>query len=97
MRRSSAIRWLTLATTALSLLSLGCASAQIRKANELALARADARVLEGCYECLRDARDVLQRERVGAPSGSATSGSVSNAPPSAADGSRPSQHSSTVA
>jgi tetratricopeptide (TPR) repeat protein len=58
MRRSAA-HWVALAATAT--LSLGCASAQIRKANELALARADARVLEGCYGCLRDARDVYAR------------------------------------
>jgi tetratricopeptide (TPR) repeat protein len=42
-------------------MSLGCASARIRKANELTLARADTRVLEGCYECLRDARDLYAR------------------------------------
>src|SRR5688572_5112204 len=42
-------------------LSLGCASARIREANELALTRADARVLEGCYECLQEARSVYTR------------------------------------
>lgn len=42
-------------------LSVGCASARIRKANELLLVRADTRVLDGCYECLRDARDIYAR------------------------------------
>ena len=56
--RRSASRWVALAATTMS---LGCASAQIRKANELALARADGRVLEGCYDCLRDAREVYAR------------------------------------
>ena len=42
-------------------LSLGCASARLREANAHALARADARVLEGCYECLRDARETYAR------------------------------------
>ncbi len=42
-------------------LSVGCASARIRKANEVLLARADTRVLDGCYECLRDARDIYAR------------------------------------
>lgn len=39
----------------------GCASARIKKENALALARADARVLEGCYDCLQDARRVYER------------------------------------
>src|SRR4051812_19019984 len=42
-------------------LSLGCASARIRKANALALAAADTRVLEGCYDCLQDARATYAR------------------------------------
>src|SRR5687767_7695680 len=58
MRRVSISGVVALASAAMS---LGCASARIRKANELALARADTRVLEGCYECLRDARDVYAR------------------------------------
>jgi tetratricopeptide (TPR) repeat protein len=41
--------------------SLGCASARIRKANELALATADTRVLEGCYGCLLEARATYAR------------------------------------
>ena len=41
--------------------SLGCASARIRKENERALAAADARVLEGCYDCLHEARRVYER------------------------------------
>ena len=58
MRRVSISGVVAFASAAVS---LGCASARIRKANELALARADTRVLEGCYECLRDARDVYAR------------------------------------
>jgi tetratricopeptide (TPR) repeat protein len=41
--------------------SAGCASARIRKANALALAAADMRVLEGCYSCLIDARTTYAR------------------------------------
>jgi tetratricopeptide (TPR) repeat protein len=58
MRRSLVTGWIALAVT---FLSVGCASARIREANTLALARADTRVLEGCYQCLRDARDVYAR------------------------------------
>src|SRR5687768_14930129 len=58
MRRSFLAGWMALVTAGTS---LGCASARIRKANEVALAAADARVLEGCYECLRDARAVYER------------------------------------
>ena len=41
--------------------SAGCASARIRKENTLALAAADAKVLEGCYDCLQDARQPFER------------------------------------
>jgi hypothetical protein len=58
MRRVMAPGW---AALTVALLSLGCASARIRETNAIALARADARVLEGCYDCLRDARDTYAR------------------------------------
>jgi hypothetical protein len=41
--------------------SAGCASARIKKENALALAAADAKVLEGCYGCLQDARRTYER------------------------------------
>src|SRR4051794_28788117 len=53
--------WLRAAMFAWMGLSLGCASARIRKANALALAAADTRVLEGCYDCLQDARATYAR------------------------------------
>ena len=43
----------------------GCASGRIRKENERALAEADAKVLEGCYQCLRDARATYARLATG--------------------------------
>jgi tetratricopeptide (TPR) repeat protein len=52
------VRGLALAAAGLS---LGCASARVRRENERALATADARVLEGCYDCLREARDIYAR------------------------------------
>lgn len=39
----------------------GCASAKLRKANERALAIADTHVLEGCTDCLLEARAVYAR------------------------------------
>lgn len=45
--------------------SMGCASAPIRKADEVALAAADAKVLEGCYDCLIEARTTYARLAVG--------------------------------
>jgi tetratricopeptide (TPR) repeat protein len=42
-------------------LAIGCASAPIKKADLTALARADARVLEGCYDCLLEARAIYER------------------------------------
>jgi len=41
--------------------STGCASARIRRENERALAVADAKLLEGCYDCLQDARRTYER------------------------------------
>jgi len=43
------------------LASAGCASARIRRENALALATADAKVLEGCYGCLEEARHTYER------------------------------------
>jgi len=43
----------------------GCASARVRKENALALAAADAKVLEGCYDCLQDARRTFERLAAG--------------------------------
>jgi len=45
--------------------SAGCASARIRKENALALAAADAKILEGCYDCLQDARRTFERLAAG--------------------------------
>jgi tetratricopeptide (TPR) repeat protein len=41
--------------------SIGCASGALRRQNAAALATADARVLEGCYDCLDEARSVYAR------------------------------------
>ena len=62
MRRASLTLIIAFAAAAFS---LGCASARVRRANELALARADARVLEGCYGCLQEARAVYERLALG--------------------------------
>jgi len=62
MRRTSITAVVAVATATLS---LGCASGRIRKGNERALAIADARVLEGCYDCLQDARVTYERLAVG--------------------------------
>jgi hypothetical protein len=48
-----------------ALTSVGCASARIKKENALALAAADAKVLEGCYDCLQDARRTYERLAAG--------------------------------
>jgi hypothetical protein len=48
-----------------ALTSAGCASARIKKENALALAAADAKVLEGCYDCLQDARRTYERLAAG--------------------------------
>ena len=59
--RPSRLGWRTASIVALTISSLGCASARIRRDNAVALMHADARVLEGCYDCLRDARAVYER------------------------------------
>ena len=60
------MRWLvTVVACVVALTSASCASARIRKENALALAAADARVLEGCYDCLRDARGTFERLAAG--------------------------------
>ena len=54
--------WLVAAVACgVGLTSAGCASARIKKANALALAAADSKVLEGCYDCLQDARRTYER------------------------------------
>lgn len=46
-------------------LAAGCASVPIRTAEQPRLAAADARVLEGCYDCLIDARQTFEQLAVG--------------------------------
>jgi tetratricopeptide (TPR) repeat protein len=43
------------------IVAAGCASAPIRPADQLRLADADAKVLEGCYDCLLEARDTFRQ------------------------------------
>jgi hypothetical protein len=45
--------------------SVACASAPIRKVDQLVLDRADASVLDGCYDCLIEARTTYARLAVG--------------------------------
>jgi tetratricopeptide (TPR) repeat protein len=47
------------------LLSVACASAPIRKADQASLAVAETRWLDGCYSCLIEARDTYERLAVG--------------------------------
>ncbi|MEO6223579.1 MAG: hypothetical protein ABIP90_10020 [Vicinamibacterales bacterium] len=47
------------------LVSAGCASAPIRRADQASLMVAETRLLEGCYVCLLEARDVFGRVAVG--------------------------------
>src|ERR1051325_7754272 len=47
------------------LVATGCASAPIKKIDLSALAAADALVLNGCYECLLEARATYERIGVG--------------------------------
>jgi tetratricopeptide (TPR) repeat protein len=54
-------RMLALAVT----LAAGCASAPVRKADVTALANADLLVLQGCYDCFLEARDIYERIAVG--------------------------------
>lgn len=50
---------------AVLLLLAGCASAPVRPADLARLASADARVLDGCYRCLLEARGVYEEVAVG--------------------------------
>jgi tetratricopeptide (TPR) repeat protein len=45
----------------LALASAACASASLKRNEQQAVTRADALVLEGCYTCLAEARDLYQR------------------------------------
>jgi tetratricopeptide (TPR) repeat protein len=45
--------------------SIGCASAPIRKADQVALSAADAQILDGCYDCLLQAHATYSRVAVG--------------------------------
>ena len=47
------------------LLSVACASTPIKKPDVPALAQADALVLQGCYDCLLEARATYARVGVG--------------------------------
>src|SRR5688572_11002335 len=47
------------------LVSAGCASAPIKKTDAASLVVAETRMLEGCYSCLLEARDVFVRVAVG--------------------------------
>lgn len=47
------------------LVSVGCASVPIRKQDQVALGNADALVLQGCYDCLLEARAIYERVAVG--------------------------------
>ena len=49
----------------LLLVSAGCASTPIRKADAEAILEADRRVLAGCYDCLNDARETYSALAVG--------------------------------
>lgn len=69
MRAACPRRWWIVRTVTLVSVGVlpGCASARIRKANARALAAADARVLEGCYDCLLEARATYVRLSGGKP------------------------------
>ena len=56
--------WVVLAVVMVGALG-ACASAPLKKADLAALALADARELEGCYDCLSDARNTYARIGVG--------------------------------
>ena len=53
------------AALVIALALTACASGRIRKENERALAAADAKILEGCYQCLQDARATYARLATG--------------------------------
>lgn len=65
MRRLTAVVLLVSAAWASGLLSAGCASAPIKRADQASLIVAETRLLEGCYQCLLEARDVFARVGVG--------------------------------
>ena len=66
VRSSSHPRGLAIAVVSGAVLAAaGCASARIKKENALALAAADAKVLEGCYGCLQDAHRTYDRLAAG--------------------------------
>ncbi len=66
VRPPSQLRWLAIAVlSGVVLAAAGCASARIKKENALALAVADAKVLEGCYGCLQNARHTYERLAAG--------------------------------
>jgi tetratricopeptide (TPR) repeat protein len=54
-----------LASVLLVLVATGCASAPIKKSDQASLAVAQTRLLDGCYQCLLEARDVFERVAVG--------------------------------
>lgn len=49
------------ALSAVLVLASGCASGRLKRESASALAAADARVLEGCYDCLIEARETYAR------------------------------------
>src|SRR5688500_7319868 len=61
--RSRRISQLSVCMIAIAMTSslLGCGAARLRDASRRAMATADARVLDGCYDCLLEARDVYSR------------------------------------
>jgi tetratricopeptide (TPR) repeat protein len=66
VRSPNLSRWLLSALACTVAITVaGCASARVRKENALALAAADAKVLEGCYDCLQDARRTFERLAAG--------------------------------
>ena len=66
VRWANRSRWLlTALACAVGVTASGCASARIRKENALALAAAETKVLEGCYDCLQDARRTFERLSAG--------------------------------
>lgn len=56
-----AARALAIGVAAALSLTLGCASLRARRADAVDIGTADQRVLEGCYDCLLEARDVYAR------------------------------------
>src|SRR5262245_34862344 len=54
-------RFAPMPAAACALVTAACASGRIKRENAMALAAADGRVLEGCYDCLIQARDGYER------------------------------------